>query len=81
MLPQMQMAPIVFETLGCKCFQHVGYEADDVMATLGKWARERGLSVVHVSNDKDMLQLVESGVHVSDFIRLYTVTINFPVCF
>ena len=34
------------------------------MATLGRWGRARGLNVVHVSADKDMLQLVEPGVHV-----------------
>jgi 5'-3' exonuclease len=34
------------------------------MATISRWARERGLNVVHVSSDKDMLQLVDHGVHV-----------------
>ena len=34
------------------------------MATLSRWARARGLNVVHVSPDKDMLQLIEPGVHV-----------------
>jgi len=31
----------------------------------------RGLNVVHYSLDKDMLQLVEPGVHVSDFFCEY----------
>lgn len=34
------------------------------MATLGHWARQRGLNVVHISPDKDMLQLIQTGVHV-----------------
>lgn len=36
------------------------------MATISRWGQLRGLSVVHVSNDKDMLQLIETGVHVMD---------------
>ena len=31
------------------------------------FSHHRGLNVVHYSHDKDMLQLVEPGVHVSDF--------------
>ena len=45
------------EELGCRCFQKLGYEADDVMASLSRWGRSKSLSVVHVSSDKDMLQV------------------------
>jgi DNA polymerase-1 len=41
-----------------------GFEADDVIATLTRQARERGLEVVVVSGDKDLLQLVGEGVFV-----------------
>ncbi len=63
-LPLFRLAPQVLEIAGCKCFTCPGYEADDIMATLSKWARDRGLNVVHVSQDKDMYQLIEPGVHV-----------------
>jgi len=36
-----------------------GYEADDLIATLTKWCRDRDLDVVIVSADKDLMQLVE----------------------
>jgi 5'-3' exonuclease len=39
--PQMEIAPSVFQSLGCKIFQVSRYEADDLMATLGKWAKQR----------------------------------------
>ena len=41
-----------------------GFEADDVIATLSRQAVERGLDVVVVSADKDLLQLVADRVRV-----------------
>lgn len=43
-----------------------GYEADDLIATLAKKAREKSLEVVVVSSDKDLLQLVSDKVKVFD---------------
>lgn len=52
------------EALGCRTFALEGFEADDVMATLARWARSVGLGVVVCSSDKDMCQLVRDRVHV-----------------
>jgi len=41
-----------------------GYEADDVIGTLARKAGEQSRMVYVVSNDKDMLQLVDERVHV-----------------
>src|SRR5271168_1862420 len=41
-----------------------GYEADDVIGTLGRKAVEQSYSVYVVSSDKDMLQLVNDRIHV-----------------
>ncbi|HEY7514646.1 MAG TPA: 5'-3' exonuclease H3TH domain-containing protein, partial [Vicinamibacteria bacterium] len=41
-----------------------GWEADDVIATLARQAVERGLKVIVVSGDKDLLQLVTEDVLV-----------------
>ena len=62
--PLFRLAPLVMEELGGRCFQMPGYEADDIMASLSDWGRGKGLNVVIVSVDKDMLQLVDTGVHV-----------------
>ncbi len=43
-----------------------GYEADDVIATLTRSAREQGLRVVIVGGDKDLMQLVDEGVLMWD---------------
>jgi DNA polymerase-1 len=54
----------VCEALGVPIIEVPGYEADDVLATLALQAVEKGLRVVLVSGDKDLLQLVSSEVSV-----------------
>jgi len=51
-----------------------GVEADDVVATLVERARARGWEVVVFSADKDLMQLVGSGVSVVDAMRQQTYT-------
>jgi len=63
LVPLFDFAPRILSLFGARCFKLAKFEADDIMATLSKWSRNRGLNVVHVSVDKDMLQLVEPGVH------------------
>ena len=41
-----------------------GYEADDVIGTLAKKGAAKNLDVLVISNDKDMMQLVNSGVRI-----------------
>jgi DNA polymerase I len=41
-----------------------GYEADDVIGTLATLAAKEKLDVLVISNDKDMMQLVNSGVRI-----------------
>ncbi len=41
-----------------------GFEADDVIGTMSKLGAQKNLDVLIVSNDKDMMQLVNSGVRV-----------------
>lgn len=43
-----------------------GYEADDVIGTIARQAAARGLDVVIVSSDKDLLQLVGDGIRMYD---------------
>jgi DNA polymerase I len=41
-----------------------GYEADDVIGTMAKQGAQKQLEVLVVSNDKDMMQLVNAGVRI-----------------
>jgi DNA polymerase-1 len=51
-----------------------GFEADDVIASLTKRAREQGIDVMVVSGDRDVYQLVEKGVRVMTTSRGVTDT-------
>ncbi|AXI09662.1 DNA polymerase I [Oceanobacillus zhaokaii] len=60
--------PILKELLdafGIKHYQLEQYEADDIIGTLSKQAKDNGLDVTVISGDKDMLQLVDDTVTVS----------------
>lgn len=50
--------------LGVSVVERAGWEADDLIATYTRLAREAGLRVVIVASDKDLLQLVGDDVEV-----------------
>jgi len=51
-----------------------GYEADDVIGTLARRARDQGIPVMVVSGDRDVYQLVEDGIRVMTTSRGVTDT-------
>ncbi|MFL5832415.1 MAG: DNA polymerase I, partial [Solirubrobacterales bacterium] len=51
-----------------------GYEADDVIASLVRQAREQGIEVMVVTGDRDAYQLVDEGVRVMSTSRGITET-------
>ena len=46
---------------GVSCVEKKGFEADDLIATYARLAREAGARVTIVSSDKDLMQLVVDG--------------------
>jgi len=67
------MEPLV-EAFGYRNIKVPGYEADDVIATLARQAREQGVDVMVVTGDRDSFQLVEDGVRVMATSRGITET-------
>ncbi|MBM4284476.1 MAG: DNA polymerase I [Deltaproteobacteria bacterium] len=56
----------VIEGLGLPTLEAPGYEADDLICTLTRRAREAGFRVEIISGDKDLLPLVGEGVTMWD---------------
>jgi DNA polymerase-1 len=52
------------EALGVPVLTYARYEADDVIGTLARQAREQGFDVALVTGDKDFFQLVGEGISV-----------------
>ena len=63
---QFDLAVRLVDELGFPFFRIVGYEADDLMATMAFRAKKAGVKVVLVTPDKDCLQLVDDQVVVLD---------------
>jgi len=56
----------IIEALGLPQLAVEGFEADDIIGTLVRKAREQGMEVEIISGDKDLLPLVQAGVTMWD---------------
>jgi len=61
LLKQLPVAIEWIEEMGFANLSREGYEADDVIATVTRMAKEQGLKVRIVSHDKDLYQLIDDG--------------------
>jgi DNA polymerase-1 len=67
---QLPVAIEWIEQMGFANLSREGFEADDVIATVSRFAKEAGLKVRIVSHDKDLYQLIEDGrVEIYDAIK------------
>ena len=66
---QLAYCQAVTRALGIAVFVDHQYEADDLIGTLTRQATREGMPVVIVSNDKDLLQLVDTMIVVYDFAK------------
>ena len=67
---QLPVAIEWIDKMGYKTLGMSGFEADDMIATVTKLAKDKGYSVRVVSHDKDLYQLIEDGkVTIVDAIK------------
>ena len=67
---QLPVAIEWIEQMGFANLSREGYEADDVIATVTKFAKAKGLKVRIVSHDKDLYQMLEDGkVEMYDSVK------------
>jgi DNA polymerase I len=61
LIPQFPLVRDATRAFSVACVEAPGFEADDLIATYARLAREAGALVTIVSSDKDLMQLVREG--------------------
>jgi DNA polymerase-1 len=61
LIPQFPLVRAATRAFGVACIEEPGFEADDLIATYARLAREAGARTTIVSSDKDLMQLVVDG--------------------
>ena len=70
LVKQLPIAIDWITQMGFANLMREGYEADDVITTVTKFAKEKGLKVRIVSHDKDLYQMIEDGkVEMYDSVK------------
>ncbi len=69
LIPQFSIIREAAEALNLLILEKVGFEADDLIATVAKQASREGFEVVIVSSDKDLMQLVDEQVKMYDALK------------
>ncbi len=66
LIPQFALVRQATRAFNVACVESEGFEADDLIATYAKMAREAGAEVTIVSSDKDLMQLIGPKVTMVD---------------
>ncbi|MFN4057954.1 MAG: DNA polymerase I [Roseinatronobacter sp.] len=74
--PQFPLTREATRAFNLACIEVQDYEADDVIATLARQAREAGGRVTIISSDKDLMQLVGAGVEMFDAMKNKRIGVN-----
>ncbi|MCR8612974.1 MAG: hypothetical protein NC236_00635 [Mycoplasma sp.] len=64
LIPQFSMVREMLTLMKIKWYEVVGWEADDIIATLAKKSISSNIAVKILSTDKDLLQLVDENITV-----------------
>ncbi|MDA0952554.1 MAG: DNA polymerase I, partial [Proteobacteria bacterium] len=69
LVPQFPLMREAARAFNLPVIEMEGWEADDIIATYTRIAREAGAQVTIVSSDKDLMQLIEDGVVMYDGLK------------
>jgi len=69
LISQFPIIREVVDAFSIKAIEKPGFEADDLIASYAKYAKNAGYEVVVVSSDKDLMQLLEHGVVMYDAMK------------
>ncbi len=69
LIPQFPIVRESAESLNLAILEKIGFEADDIIATIAKKAEAEGFDVLIVSSDKDLMQLVNERTFMYDAMK------------
>ena len=74
LIPQFSIVREAAESLNLAILEKIGFEADDIIATLAKKYSADGDVVLIVSSDKDLMQLIDDRVSMYDAMKNKMIT-------
>jgi DNA polymerase-1 len=74
LIPQFPIIREVAEALNITILEKVGFEADDLIATVAKQASREDFEVIIVSSDKDLMQLIDDKIIMYDALKNRMIT-------
>lgn len=69
LIPQFSIVRECVEALNIAVIEKIGFEADDIIATIAKKSAQENFQVVIVSSDKDLMQLVDNNISMFDAMK------------
>jgi DNA polymerase-1 len=69
LIPQFSLVKEAARAFGFPSIESAGFEADDLIASYAREAREKGWDVTIISSDKDLMQLIRDGVAMQDPLK------------
>ncbi|MCK5110173.1 MAG: DNA polymerase I [Arcobacteraceae bacterium] len=79
LLAQLPVAIDLIDKMGFASAKRVGFEADDIIASLAYEGKNQGLNIRIVSHDKDLYQLIEEDISMFDPMKKKEITSS--MCF
>ncbi len=76
LIPQFSIVRESAEALNIAIIEQVGFEADDIIATIAKKSAKEGFEVVIVSSDKDLMQLIDENISMFDAMKNKAISFN-----
>jgi DNA polymerase I len=74
LIPQFPLIRQAVAALQVACVEEEGFEADDLIASYTRQALDKNMEVIVVSSDKDLMQLLRSGVQMMDPMKKKMIT-------
>ncbi len=76
LIPQFPLIREATKAYNVPSVEMRGFEADDLIATYARLARDKGMEVTIVSGDKDLMQLIRDGVAMLDPITMQPIGVE-----